>query len=369
MNAGTIQTALAGVGQSVERWWSRQQFLSARLGFYTDYLDSRMLMRAFAQARAAQLKKRGDVSYKAVNEVASLLREGKSVAQSLKPVAPAADVALIQAFEQSNRLEEGFRQVVRKVEDEAMLLREVRSALAKPAIYLSLALALVTLGIPAMVDSIGPLLDKATQTTDQRALIAFAAFMQRFGGLLIPLLLAALAAMVISLPFWTGKLRKRVDQVSPIHRMYRAYQGASFLKVLAIQLSVTPQLDTALAVIAGNSNPWLRSYIAEILRALPHNRTHPMDAFDVQLLEVSVIDSLTLISRTGTAEEAIALRADQSTKKALESIRKTAGVMQQVAIGLAGLLLVWVAISLVLNVIATNMQKLEQGASASSRVR
>lgn len=367
VGAAGILGSLSVSRGSVSRWWMEQQFAEVRLEFYQDYLDSKMMMREYAQARAAQLKRRGNASHKPVSIVADKLRQGKAVALALKDIAPASDVALVSAFENSNRLNEGFAEIVRKVTEEKALKKEVVGALVKPAIYLIMALAMVTGGIPFMVDSVGPLLDKATQTLDQRALIAFSSFMQSFAGIILPGLIGLLVATVASLPLWTGALRRKFDAYSPIHRMYRAYHGASFLKVLAIQLSVSPQLDRALSAIAVNSNPWLRSYILTIMRRLPHHRTNPMEAFDVGLLDANVIDSLTLISRSGTAEAAIALRADQSTKQAVKTIRTNAMVLQQSAIALAGVLLIWVTLSLVLNVIKTNMDRMQQTQSSGGR--
>ena len=360
-NANSLSASLAA-------WNQRRYFEAIRLDFYQDYIDSGLMFREFAQARAEQLLRRRHPATAAVQGVFLTLRAGRTVAEALKEVAPSSEIALIAAYEKDNRLNEGFAQIVRMVSEEKQLRSDVMGLLRKPAIYIALAVTMLTLMVPSLVDTLGPLLDRARLTTDQRVLLALSDFMAAYAFLLVPGLIGLLVATIVTLPLWRpGAVRKALDRHSPLHRMYRDYQAATFLKVLAVQLTVTPQLDRALADIARNSTPWMRGYIEEILRRLPRFRTRELEAFDVGLLGPDMINSLQLITKRATAEQAFTRRAEQASKAALKSINGTASVLQQVGIAVAGLLIAWVAFSLVATMIKQNIDKMSEAQSANRR--
>lgn len=349
-------------------WNQRRYFEAIRLDFYQDYIDSGLMLRDFAQARAEQLLRRRHPATAAVQGVFLRLRAGRTVADALKEVAPSSEIALIAAYEKDNRLNEGFSQIVRIVNEWKQLRSDVMGLLRKPAIYIALAVTMLTVMVPSLVDTLGPLLDRARLTTDQRVLLALSDFMAAYAMVLVPGVVGLLVATITTLPLWRpGAVRRALDRRSPLHKMYRDYQAATFLKVLAVQLTVTPQLDRAVADIARNSTPWLRGYIEEILRRLPRFRTRELEAFDVGLLGPDMIDSLQLITRRATAEQAFTKRAEQASKAALKSINGTASILQQVGIAVAGLLIAWVAFSLVATMIKQNIDKMSEAQTANRR--
>lgn len=342
-------------------------FQRGRLRFYRDCVDSHMHLRDYVGLRAAQLERREHRMHGPVLRVSQLLSQGKPAAEALKAVAPATDVALIQAYERKGMLNDGLLEVIKIANEEANLRKLVRKALTLPIVYLVLAFVMISFGIPLMINEIGPMLPAENRTIDQVVLISFAGFMYSWSLPLALLFVGLTSAMLVTFPFWTGPIRRSLDQWVPTYRMYRAYSGAVFLQTLAVQLSVTPKFEDALASIAANSSPWLRMYVETIIERLPHHRLNPVGAFEVGLLDPEIIDSLAIISQRGTAEQAISMRAKESGSAAIESIDASVGILRNVAILIAGGMLVWSAYSLILGLVKNLSDSMMQAQTAGSR--
>lgn len=351
MNIKEIFSGALDLFAKYQAWHKRYVFSEGRLKFYRDCVDSKLMLREYAAARASQMESRNNPMHEAVWEIARKLAAGKSAADSFKGTAPDSDVALIDAYEKNNRLAEGLNQVIQMVTEQNALKSLVKKSMIGPTIYLCVALGLISFGIPMLIAELGPMLPLESRKVDQVILIAFANFMSVWGVPISVALIASILALFTSLPFWAGPVRRKLDSFFPPLKMYRAYQSALFLKTLAVQLSVTPKLEDALGHIWNNSSPWQRMYIELVQEKLPHHRLEPLTAFDVGFLDGDLIDSLAIISRKGTAEEAIMIRAVESGAVAIDSIEKSISVLKMAATLLAGVLLLWTTYSLVLGLV------------------
>jgi len=353
-------------------WGQRVQiskFKSNRLSFYEDYLDSGLEMRDYCKYRAEQLEGRGDSVHMTIRSIGDRLAKGMSVANALAPYVPATDVILLSAHESRGSLDEGMAQLIESVRAENQLKSDAISALIGPTGYLIVAILVVSYGVPMMVGSMGSaLLNPATMTLDQRALVGLSNFMSNFAYVLDVLYLALPAVFIASLPRWTPTSRipgrQWLDRHFAPYAIYRSYQAALFLRALGAQLSVTPKMELALDTIRTNSNKWLAAYVLLMQDRLPRYRVRPILALDVGLLDVEMIDSLVLISMRGDSEAAINARAGTAFKRAMKTIRVYVASIGVAGKVLLGIVLAWATFSLMTQPLRQQMQLINNPTAA-----
>lgn len=344
-------------GDALTRWRSVHAFRAGRLDFYENYLDSGEDFRVFLEFVIEQMDNRKAIAAVAARQVLQTLQEGKPVAEALSRVMPPTDITMLASWESRGMLNEGMAELIDAVRQETELRSAAVSQLAAPLFYVAMALGLMTYGIPLMVSSMGgALLNPATMTLDQRALVLFSGFMSRNAGVLGALYVVLPLLFVWSLPRWQGRLRRWLDVKFPPYGMYRSYHAALFLRTLGSQLVVTPKLEDAVAAIHQTSNRWLQGYLELILERIPEFRTSPAMALDVGLLDVQTVDALALVSRRGESEKAISGRAKKATRAALKTIH---GYVMAIGAGgkvLLGVILAWAVLSLMTQTIRQQVQ-------------
>lgn len=346
-----------GLPESFSKGYRARQFTGQRLKFYEDYLDTGVEMRPYCVKRAEQLEGRGNPLHVAVREIATRLAQGHTVASALAPFVPPTDIVLLTAHERRGTLNDGMAQLIESVRAETALKEEARRELIGPLGYVAAALGIVTYAVPWMVNTMGTgIINAATETIDQRVLLAFGSFMGQASAVFNVLYVLLPVAFVISLPVWTGRARRWADRHLPPYAVYRTFHAALFLRALGAQIAVTPKLEAALGEIRRNSNRWLSHYIDLMFERLPAHRRHPIQALDVGLLDPEMIDSLDIVSTKGSSEQAIAKRAQTAFGSALRVIRRYIAAIKLTGIYLLGAILMWTALSLMLRPVQQQMQ-------------
>lgn len=140
----------------------------------------------------------------------------------------------------------------------------------------------------------------------------------------------AAAAIVLTLPIWTGPLRARLDLFFP-WALYRTAQGASFLLALSALLGSGQRLPVALDFLSKDANPWL----SERLRAVRKQIKGGDENLGVALREAGfnfpapdLIRRLIVISQFSTIDaglEELAQAWIERTRKAIDAKIATAG--------------------------------------------
>ena len=353
---------------ALARAWRIRGFSSRRLAFYEDFLDSGIELRPYCRLRAEKLEGRGAPDFAIVREIGDRLAQGRSVAAALHGLVPPSDLVLIAAHESRGTLRQGIAQVIDTVREQMQLRAEARSQLAAPLIYMVLAIALLSYGLPWMVALMSKtLLKPGMMSLDQRALVAFTGFMSQHALLFNVLYVAAPLLYLGSLQRWTVAShipgRRWMDRHFAPYAIYRAYHAALFMRSLGAQLAVTPKLEHALEAIRANSNRWLADYIWAMEQRLPSCRVRPILALDVGLLDAAMVDSLMLVSLRGESEQAIASRAQTACKRASATIRSYVAAIRVAAYLLLGTVLAWAVLSLMTQTIKQQTEALSNPAA------
>ncbi|BCF95430.1 type II secretion system F family protein [Paraburkholderia largidicola] len=185
----------------------------------------------------AQLaRKKKPSSARIVKDASRLMRDGKSLAQSLEKWIPADEAGLISAAESAGVLPESLKELIATKRRVKRVTKAFRNAIIRPAVYS----ATIYLVVWAIGKYAVPELVQAYPVSEARGAVAvlFAAgsFSQSLAALLPPAGLL-LAGWVIrsALPRWRGRFRIAAESYFPFS-FYRDMQGfmwlSSFISLL-----------------------------------------------------------------------------------------------------------------------------------------
>lgn len=216
---------------------------------------------AFA-VRMARKKK--VTSEKIVADVARRMRDGKSLAQALEPWAPGDEIAIVTSGELAGVLPQSLDLVIEAKRRVARVNQAIKSSLMTPGIYVVLVYGMLW-GIGRFVTpSLQQALPKERAEGMVYALYAAGDFANSWWAVIPPLALAAgMAAVLISLPKWTGAKRIKAEQYFP-YSFYRDIQGYTWLMgFTALLQSGMPDVEI-LKRQKAKANPWLKERLSAL---------------------------------------------------------------------------------------------------------
>ncbi|MDQ7830649.1 MAG: type II secretion system F family protein [Desulfovibrionaceae bacterium] len=191
------------------------------------------------QARAAAQRSPTAVVFA---QVSDYLGRGHNLGASLTGFATPEEIMLISSGQRAGRLPEGLDLAAGLLAARQTILRAVAGALIYPA-FLMAMVAVVLLVVSVLVMPKLAMLSDPTAWHGPAALMYMATSFvtSPFGVATFVLLLAGLAAILITLPRWTGRWRLSVEQIPP-WSIYRLTVGCVWLYTLSTLMRSGMQL-------------------------------------------------------------------------------------------------------------------------------
>ena len=142
--------------------------------------------------------------------------------------------------------------------------------------------------------------DPKTWTGASYLLYVLSQFVGSWVGVLTGIcFLAALVAICLSFPFWTGSLRRLADRCIP-WSIYRLSVGTVWLYTIATRMQAGQQLSQILAgMVKQKSSPYLREIVAAILRHSRHGEDFgsALQASGMDFPSREIVDDLRIYAR------------------------------------------------------------------------
>ncbi len=260
MTTALVKDALAQANQTFVRW----QFTAAvRLAFYRKLhtlianrmplalaletiehiasLDGTKPMRPEALAAAAWREK---------------IAEGAAIAEAAEGWAPERDILILQSAEFYG-LENPLAHLI-KLNDAMQRIRSgFLAALLYPAVILLTALTALAAASIYVVPVFVSIAPDIVWSGMAFYFAALSGHIHRFGLWWASGFVSALIAFSVSLPLWTGTLRRRMDKIPP-WSIYRLWAGASWLLAFSSFIKAGIAEPAALAHLEKRATPWLR---------------------------------------------------------------------------------------------------------------
>ncbi|MBJ7263340.1 MAG: type II secretion system F family protein [Burkholderiaceae bacterium] len=257
--------------------------------------------------------------------------------QTFDQTLPAEDLLVISAGERGD-LPAIMRFLAQVVTKRDASRQAIKKAVAGPA-FIFLMITAIQIGVavgmmPIMVEIMPP-----EQFPAAGALLyTLSNFIVNYWYLIYGLPIALTVAVVISLPRWSGRWRRRIDTIAP-YSIYRDVRAAELLVSLAAMMQAKTSMFDAIAMMAQGSSPWMRSHLMRMRASLRSDRSL-IKAVDTGIFGPELLDRVMDYSERSNFERGIAKIGLTTIDEVSAMINARAGVARNALMILAGAFLV-----------------------------
>lgn len=248
-----------------ERWFAKVQFgAKKRQEFYEQLIA---LVRAGMSRRQAietawviaskDGKKPKEGVAMILADVKRRLENGLTFGEAMEPWAPADDVMVLNAIESSPDFATSLENYLNLDKRRRAMLGKVMGGMAYPSILLLGAYSLVIYFGKNVMPQLNEILPMEQWTGPAAALRGMAIFADRYVVPVTLFLIAAIAAIIFSLPRWAGAGRSFADKL-PLYSIYRAYTGVNFLVAMAALTNGGVKVVDSINNIIPRSSPYVK---------------------------------------------------------------------------------------------------------------
>ncbi|MBZ0295983.1 MAG: type II secretion system F family protein [Anaerolineae bacterium] len=199
---------------------------------------------------------------------AAQIQNGKSIADAMAGWVAPEEQMLISAGEKSGEMEAALLSTARTMEARTKINGALIGGLAYPIV-----LALLAFGVLYMFGfKIVPAFSQVVKDVNAwrgtaRVMVEVSMFAKSWLWLMAVLAVAVVIAFFVSLRYWDGPMRVKVDRYAP-YSIYRIILGSTWLIALAALVEAGMKIETALEQLAENSPPWLETRIKGALAGM-----------------------------------------------------------------------------------------------------
>ncbi len=199
----------------------------------------------------------------------SLLTEtgkGRPLDQAFAPWISPEETLLIRSGVQSGKLSEAMKNCADLIEARTKIKQSLVEAVAYPALLLSLFLTLILVLAFQVIPQISLVSNPETWTGGAGLLYKFCSFVASPAGLAAFIFLVLILVLSLgTLPFWTGRLRLKLENIPP-WSIYRLVVGSVWLFTMATLLRAEIDLNFILndMIDSGAMRPWLAERVKAI---------------------------------------------------------------------------------------------------------
>jgi len=259
---------------------------------------------------------------------------GVVFADALRNWAPDAEVMLINAGERSGDIERGLQEAVFVNESLSRIKSAVIGAVSYPMVLFFILMGLYMLFALMILPKIESLMPVDQWPPLSQHMHTVLTIIRVYGLYILVVVAGALAAVLFSMPYFTGPVRNVLDRYYP-YSIYRVIAGSGFLVGLSAMLEAGVKMRDALEQLRGNANPYVTWHINKILQSLSRGESSG-SALDTGMFNDETSISLEIFGDSGAFEESMKLLGREAVEntvswiKAVGQVLTTSGV---VAIG------------------------------------
>lgn len=275
------------------------------------------------------------------------VQNGGSLAEGMHDWVPTAERLLVQAGEQSGRLEASLVAVVEVVQATRKVRAAVIGGAAYPVLVLVFVLGYVYLFGTRVIPEFGRLGDPAAWHGAARGLHLMSSWVQHW-MLHSVLLLGLLAAAVFySMPRWRGDVRLLADRLPP-YSIYRMLTGSGFLLAFSALLSAGITVEKSLYRLCESAGPWLRERLEGALLGVKSglNCGEALRHAGYGFPSPEIVDDLCIYSEYRGFPEVLKTLADEWMEEGVARISAQMKVVNGVAITLLTGVIAWLAVGM-----------------------
>lgn len=306
--------------------------------FYRDLADAfrrKATMRDFLERELANAKMVNDQTRATVLQ-ALVIRyasgEAVTLCDLMVRIAPKSDQMLLAAVDDARDKPDALDKSASAIEFQVRSMKVLALNLATPAIAFPVvgAICLITSDIVAMIAKSAP----------PSVWVGFNGFVRQLAEAIndywphtLVVAVAAVIALIVALPRWTGSMRLKVDNL-PGFALYRDYNAAVVLSALAMMMSAMKPLVESIEDLKKSGSPWLKWHLQRILFSLEDNPNDYSAAFSRGLMPATVRSRLaTLMDSSKSFDAALITLGSAEVARLESSVKVSAETLNWALVG------------------------------------
>lgn len=293
------------------------------------------------------------------------IRNGKSLAESMRNWAPVNERMIISAGEKSGDLVVALRSVCEVSESSSKMMGAVMGSVLYPIALLAAAIGvLMMFGIKVI-----PMFAKVSNPEEWGGAAYSMYWVSEFvkGPWLwvdLGVLFAAVITIIVTLPTLRGPIRVKLDRIPP-WSTYRIFMGSGFVLSLSALIKAGVPLQKALLELRANANPWLKERIDGGINGAKAglNLGVAFDRAGHGFPDKEIIEELIIYSNQSGFDAALEIIGREWLIGGVKVVESQAAILNGVAKMLMGLLVAWIVYGTfaLQNQIADSVQRMSSG--------
>ncbi|WP_136416906.1 type II secretion system F family protein [Herbaspirillum sp. ST 5-3] len=334
----------------IHRLWARTQFReSERLRLYRKI--AKMLSNGLPMLKVLEeLHARASYHGRKLNEPLAIVlddcrrtvQNGGFLSEGLENWVPRVEQMIIQAGEQSGRLEVTLSAVINVVQSGKKIKNVILGGLAYPITILSLILVYLYVFGTRVIPEFARIVNPATWHGAAKSLYIMSEVVQHWMIYIVIGFVALLAAILVSMPRWRGNVRVLVDKIAP-YSIYRLIAGSSFLVAFSALQFAGITVEKSLARLSSLAQPWLRERLDGALLGVKSglNCGEALRNAGYGFPSKEMIDDLCVYADYKGFAEALRMLADEWMEEGVETITTQMKALNGLSIVLLAIVIGW----------------------------
>lgn len=288
-------------------------------------------------------KKKDSVDAFVISQWIIAIRNGKSLADAMQGWVPEDEISIISAGEISGNVSQSLDDII-NINNTKKKIRAALAGMIYPLVLvLTTCLYLYIFG-NQVVPAFAGILPVEQWQGGGKTMYHLAVFVQNYLFYTIIGIGIVFAIIIFSFPRWTGKVRKRLDNISP-WSIYKTVFGCGFLLSLSSLMQAGVPAPEALRVIMKTANPWYKERLIAIRYRLLNgdkNLGEALYSSGYLFPSKTMIIDLRSYAALGGFDEILSKLSTQWQDETVVMIDKQMAVFKNLAIVLMGGVFMWI---------------------------
>lgn len=294
--------------------------------------ESLRIMQSHAQESRSPLEQ-------VYGHILTRLRRGQTFGDALEGLASHQEILLISSAQASGKLADGLLLAAKILQAQGVMRKSIVSNLSGPAFLLVACIGILVMMALHVIPQLALVSEPETWSGLSYLLYVMSDFIASEAGIITGIVLVCLTILtIVSLPRWTGSLRRIADKHIP-WSIYRLTVGTAWLYNIAMSMAAGQQLSQILASMQKYETPYLREIVTAILQQSQKGAEFgdALHQSGMNFPSREIVDNLRFFSSFSAVKEQIHTMANEWLAQGVELVegyaKKLSAVVNLLVIG------------------------------------
>lgn len=276
--------------------------------------------------------------YYIYNEIGAKCAQGSNPSKAMADYIPMSDQINISSFEDSDRIADGFSDLVEYNEQVKLLHAELIKTVAFPSIMMLMLYSVMAIFslkiIPSIIETMSP---DVQLSTISAAMVWMSNNFYLWSGVLFGVVIGIVLFLMWALPNYNTKLRLKLENYPPFS-LYKINIGCSMIASLNNLTKSGKQQDEAIRTMSKHANPYLKKRLDIISHQMAQGKTIGAALLDSKLNfpDKKIVQFLAILSKHGALDGVLDKITKSILERGLKRIQLQSKILQAVMFLLLG---------------------------------